>query len=99
MAKAGDKPKLLKTFEQKTEEVAGWEDPVRDRYKFEKTLSKLSEKGFNAEKENGVIIINSSLDKYDEIEKIIKACKFESSWGVRNFSKVNKKIELEREED
>lgn len=99
MAKAGDKPKSLKTFEQKIEETVGWEDPVKDRYKFEKTLSKLAENGFNAEKENGVIIINSTLDKYDEIEKIIKSCKFESSWGVRNFTKATKKVEIEREED
>ena len=99
MAKAGDKPKSLKIAEQKSEEIQGWEDPVKDRYKFEKTMKKLSENGYPVEKESGVIMVDSPLDNFSAVEKIIKSCKFEGSWGIKHYTKTNKKLDLVIEEE
>lgn len=98
MAKAGDKPKNWVQREESTSNVKAWEDPNPDKYGFVKTMSKLEKEGFDSFKEDGVLIVKASQDKYEEIKKIITSCKFLGSWGVRSYREKHK-IEIIKEEE
>ena len=97
MAKAGDKPKNW-VEKEKEQEVIGWVDPNPDPYNFGKTIQKLIKNGFDAFKEDGVLIVESSQKNYKEIEEVINSCNFLGSWGVRSY-KYKPKKEIIKEEE
>lgn len=79
MARLTDKPKKFK----KQENVENIKIETKDTYGFEKTIDNLNKNGYNAIKENGVLMIYANKKEYEKIEKIIKDSKFKGSWGVK----------------